>query len=367
MTLSKLPENITIYLYGKGYMGETYLTLINILREDINIIFIDDYTTNKNDITFNTFEKQHKKNFYIINCIITQNTRELIDLKIINSGYKNNLIEIEGINGFLKSETFPLSYMILEDFYYKNKSIINKNIKSLDSSQDKKLYKDLINYKYLDLKKQEQLINGVFFNKFGDYNEELHYCEYLNDKFIDTIIAGGIFDGLSSKKIKARYLNTEGKIYGFDPMIHSYITEQNIIDMKNNNIYLVDTCLWNKVEKINFLKNGSSSKIINNSDFTVNATTIDMFRDKNNLKIDMIKLDIEGAESNAIDGAIKTINEDRPQLAISIYHSNEDMVFLFSKIVSLTKEYIYKIGHYNEFIHETVLYAIPKEKIKKVK
>ena len=41
-------------------------------------------------------------------------------------------------------------------------------------------------------------------------------------------------------------------------------------------------------------------------------------------KITLLKTDIEGAEWDALLGAKEHIKNDKPKLAISIYHSNQD-------------------------------------------
>lgn len=56
---------------------------------------------------------------------------------------------------------------------------------------------------------------------------------------------------------------------------------------------------------------------------TVPAVTIDtLFRDT---KPDLIKLDVEGAESSALRGAENTILTHRPSLSVSLYHRTEDL------------------------------------------
>lgn len=71
----------------------------------------------------------------------------------------------------------------------------------------------------------------------------------------------------------------------------------------------------------------------------INATTMDKFCCNNNIMPDFIKMDIEGAEMPALEGGMKTIQECRPQLAISIYHSNEDFINIplyLNKILRIT-------------------------------
>ena len=43
-------------------------------------------------------------------------------------------------------------------------------------------------------------------------------------------------------------------------------------------------------------------------------------------KVDVIKLDVEGAEAKAIKGATETLRKFRPRLALSAYHRRNDLV-----------------------------------------
>jgi FkbM family methyltransferase len=72
-----------------------------------------------------------------------------------------------------------------------------------------------------------------------------------------------------------------------------------------------------------------------------------------------VKMDIEGAELDALRGARKTIAASRPALAIALYHQPEHLWEIPLEIASWKLDYRMEIrGHaYNSF--ETVLYAFP--------
>jgi FkbM family methyltransferase len=74
--------------------------------------------------------------------------------------------------------------------------------------------------------------------------------------------------------------------------------------------------------------------------------------------VTFIKMDIEGAELEALKGASKTILDYKPRLAISIYHKPEDVVDILTYINSLVPEYRFWIRQYHYFGSETVLYAL---------
>ena len=77
--------------------------------------------------------------------------------------------------------------------------------------------------------------------------------------------------------------------------------------------------------------------------------------------ITFLKMDIEGAEKKAILGARRHISKECPKLAISIYHSNEDLLDIFNLIRSIQPDYRFYL-RYNGlpyFPTDYILIAIP--------
>lgn len=78
-------------------------------------------------------------------------------------------------------------------------------------------------------------------------------------------------------------------------------------------------------------------------------------------KVSFIKMDIEGAEYDAIRGAYKTIKKMTPILAISVYHLTEDLFRIALEVEKISPDtYDYYLRHYSPTMIETVLYAVPK-------
>lgn len=75
-------------------------------------------------------------------------------------------------------------------------------------------------------------------------------------------------------------------------------------------------------------------------------------------KVTFIKLDVEGAELKALQGAERTIRRYRPRLAVSIYHKPEDVIEIPEYILSLHEDYRLYIRHYQMSACETILYAV---------
>ena len=71
----------------------------------------------------------------------------------------------------------------------------------------------------------------------------------------------------------------------------------------------------------------------------------------------LIKMDIEGAEQDALDGAMTTIDRDRPDLAISVYHRVHDLWTLALAIDERVPGYRFYLRSHAFSGFETVLYA----------
>lgn len=96
---------------------------------------------------------------------------------------------------------------------------------------------------------------------------------------------------------------------------------------------------------------------------TTSTISIDDFVNLNNIKtIDFIKMDIEGAEPLALEGAIETIRKFKPKLAIAIYHSMDDFFKIPNWILSLDLDYEIFIDHFTIHAEETVCFAKPRIK-----
>ena len=70
-----------------------------------------------------------------------------------------------------------------------------------------------------------------------------------------------------------------------------------------------------------------------------------------------IKMDIEGSELAALQGAANTICRNKPLCAICAYHKPGDVLVIMEYLKQLVPEYRFAIRHYSSFTYETVLYA----------
>lgn len=151
------------------------------------------------------------------------------------------------------------------------------------------------------------------------------------------------------------------KILAFEPDNFKMEKVKNTFSQADITCFeLFEVGLWHKKETLRFSNdlgiNGMSSTISESGDVIVECDTLDnLAEDKN---VTFIKMDIEGSELNALKGAENIIKKNKPKLAISIYHKNEDIIELPIYIKSLVPEYKFYLRHYTNVETYTVLYAI---------
>lgn len=167
----------------------------------------------------------------------------------------------------------------------------------------------------------------------------------------------------------AHKVGISGKVYSFE-FIPGNMKLFNINLSFNSElqqyIELIDRPVSNRTgEQIYFFDNGPGSRVEfkpfdGQTGSTTTITIDDLVKIKNIEKVDFIKMDIEGAELPALQGALETIKRFRPKLAIAIYHSMDDFVDIPNWILSLDLGYEIFIEHYTIHAEETVCFAKTK-------
>lgn len=80
-----------------------------------------------------------------------------------------------------------------------------------------------------------------------------------------------------------------------------------------------------------------------------------------NTPVSFIKMDIEGAEPNALYGAANLIRTHKPKLAICVYHAFAHLWSIPLYLKELVPEYRIYLRHHTPLEYETVCYAVAEE------
>ncbi len=184
----------------------------------------------------------------------------------------------------------------------------------------------------------------------------------------DTVIDCGACWGDTALYF-AHKVGAAGKVYSLEFLpsnIQLFRTNVNLNPNLKDRIALVERAVWETSNQtLNFREFGpgsvvSAAPLENQTGSTTTIAIDDLVKQQKIRRVDYIKMDIEGAEPNALKGALNTIKKHRPKLAIAIYHSLEDFVNIPKWLMGLGLDYNFFLGHYTIHAEETVLFAAPK-------
>lgn len=284
--------------------------------------------------------------------------------------YKSDIIEcekywIEKFIGELSKIDFFQEYKkLIKGLDEESIDTINTVLKRIRAYQyDQKIF-------YNEEEKNDFIQNGKFQNKILKINDNcyayqnyflpLNHFEY--DVFAERLFLRYINN---HKKLKEKDIIDAGACSGDSALILSELTNKNVYafePVSSNYDNMLKTIELNDVKNIIPEKKGLSSEIktediyifenasslkynpsnTNNVE-NIEITTIDDYVKQNNLKVGLIKSDIEGMEMELLKGANETIKQFKPTLLISIYHSANDFFKIKEYIANLNLGYKIKI------------------------
>ena len=209
----------------------------------------------------------------------------------------------------------------------------------------------------------------------GDYEGERVQCwvtegySYHSDKYTnkadrdDVVIDLGAFTGNTSLYFSEK-VGEHGLVYAFEPSPATLeVLNRNLQKARFENIKIVPLALSDKEMILRFpeiIRGGNTA--IKEGGVEVPATSLDIWIEKNNItKVDFIKMDIEGAEIFAINGAISTIKKYTPKMAISVYHLFEDIWQIPKRILEINPNYRICLKQPKPYLTETCMHFIPAE------
>lgn len=163
--------------------------------------------------------------------------------------------------------------------------------------------------------------------------------KYLFTKHYVRAVDGGAFKGDSTALISS--LDVDNVIAAEpDPRTFAKLTEY-AVNETGAQIEAVNAALSAQNGEVIISSSGSrgsgqSGKNHRSKETVVKTVTIDSLA--GDRPVNLIKLDVEGDENAAVDGAVNTIKTYHPDMAVSLYHKTDDIIELTEKIHSLMPE-----------------------------
>lgn len=204
------------------------------------------------------------------------------------------------------------------------------------------------------------LLNLIKTNRLYQYNGENKIIKVNSG---DIVIDAGVGWGDTCTYLANACSGKEGgHLYAFDIVDDAISALKSQLSIQNTNlpITIVKKALYNQ-DNVKFYTTDPSpaAHIVKTpTNYKVKTIKIDTFAKENNLpRVDFIKMDIEGAEREALAGAREVIEKHKPKLAISVYHLEDDLKVIPNLINSYRNDYEFYLDCTTGFGGETILYC----------
>ena len=308
-----------------------------------HVLGLKEEIKNKNAkiIPFTTFTKEDN-----IHCFF------LPDLRPACTAYRNLSIALSKLN----IQEYTIEAKSASKFYRRNSFIFINNMLQTAIDNYNVLEDNLSRYTYLAVWKSRHVCNPGYI-PMAEYDQYWHplVCAKEND----IICEGGPCDGRTTVEFTQK-LNHSCQIVTFEPDPQYYKnTAANCgaypnIEIVAKGLYDFTGTLY--INTDNYVK--VVKQKIKEEDFECPVTSIDdYFLNTKYDRVDFIKMDIEGAELNALMGAKQILRRDKPNLAICIYHNRIDFITIPEFLRKLDLGYKLYAGHHRPWYAETVVYA----------
>lgn len=175
-----------------------------------------------------------------------------------------------------------------------------------------------------------------------------------------TYIDGGAFDGDSHRELRS--VMSVGEAYLFEPDPANYRALIENSKGFDSGLHCLPLALSDGYRVLSFGGGtGESSAISDSGGQSIATVSLDQFLPHKS--IDFLKLDIEGAEADAVNGAKEVLQRSQPVVAMSLYHKANDIASLPLQLKQILPDHkLHILQHmYNSF--ESVLYAIPSKNL----
>jgi FkbM family methyltransferase len=187
------------------------------------------------------------------------------------------------------------------------------------------------------------------------------YKYLTNEVFVDC----GAFSGDTIQAYIKHQKQYFSKIIAVEPdPINCRFFEKFVSNLPiefQTNIEIKQYAVGSKRERVLFNITGSAASSVGTGEFQVESVPLDELLV--NDQPTFIKMDIEGAELEALLGAKKTIRQHLPVLAICLYHSQEHLWKIPALIKSISENYNLFLRRYSDECWELVCYAVPEERL----
>jgi FkbM family methyltransferase len=180
------------------------------------------------------------------------------------------------------------------------------------------------------------------------------YFEPLLDLRSEVFVDAGGFDGDTTEEL-CRRVPDYRKVHLFEPSQHNMRAAKTRLAAYRDIVFHTEG-LSDQVGSVTFdAEAGSASAVTSGAGEQVQMTTLDLAVAE---PVSFIKMDLEGWELTALAGCERHIRDDRPKLAIAVYHRASDFRTVWRYARSIHPDYKVYLRHYTQGWSETVMFFV---------
>lgn len=212
------------------------------------------------------------------------------------------------------------------------------------------------------------------FDSLADYRSKLALYYYVESYVTNSLYKGEQISTLwryfFGSKYERLYEHLDGECWincgaNEGDTVFQYLS----FDFKPKKIYAFegDTNIYNRMlDKLALLPPDKRALVEPINEFIGDKTDFEKILAGN--KCTLLNADIEGAELPMLHAMKNVIQNDRPVMAICVYHLKEDLLTVPQFLQSICKNYVYHFRKYTSYLgsikknHELIFYAVPVER-----
>lgn len=195
--------------------------------------------------------------------------------------------------------------------------------------------------------------------------QEIYFSDVFTPSSDETFVDCGSFDGDTVREFIRRYPEFRS-IVAIEPDQINYQNLQSYIASLPvelaQRVSAVNYAVGSTRGVVQFNETGSAASSVGSGALSVDCLPLDEILKES--QPTFIKMDIEGAETDALLGARGVIEKHTPILTICLYHKQEHLWEIPLLLQSFNDQYRFVLRRYSDQCWESVCYAIPADRLK---
>ncbi len=243
------------------------------------------------------------------------------------------------------------------DYIKRNKEKFDILESKLFDAESKHVLRGILNYR---ITRDQSYLKDIVCENEEYVDEDIVPCTVFEERG-GEIIDGGAFDGDTVGMLAERYNVERLTIHCYEPSKDNANRIREKKDLwKNFDVIIHESGLQSQAGNGALKGNGLGGTISKTDAGSKDSVRLECIDDGIWDNLRLIKLDIEGAELDALLGGRNSIKKYRPVLAICAYHKQDDLLTLSDYIAGLENYRLY-LRHYMNATSETIIYGVPEE------